>query len=86
MATFTISMQLSQILIKVVFSLTSIRLKDALIQIYIIKTLIQLATLDTKFCVLLTKPKSRSKSDIGFSLETHFPTNPPPPKKKIEYS
>ena len=29
------------------------------------------------FC-MLTNPKSESKSDLGFSLETHFPTHPPP--------
>ena len=30
--------------------------------------------------VALTNPKSQSKSD----LETHFPTNPPPPQKKVD--
>ena len=29
------------------------------------------------FCMLIN-PKSESKSDLGFSLETHFPTHPPP--------
>ena len=27
---------------------------------------------------LLTNPQSKSKSDLGFSLVTHFPTHPPP--------
>ena len=31
------------------------------------------------FC-MLTNPKSESKSDLGFSLETHFPTHPHPGK------
>ena len=30
---------------------------------------------------ILTNPKSKSKSDLGFSLETHFPTIPPTPGK-----
>ena len=28
---------------------------------------------------LLTNPKSKSKSDLGFSLETHFPSPTPTP-------
>ena len=29
---------------------------------------------------ILTNPKSKSKSDLGFSLETHFPTPTHPGK------
>ena len=34
--------------------------------------------------LLLTNPKSKSKSDLGFSLETHFPTPTPTHPGKVD--